>query len=114
MITINLPGAKPPSLRTLRSLHLRHLLLIRIQMLQISEKDKAQFLEEAPDPRKVTLVCGIHKYSYGSKRKPNFRFKQCSFVNSMGLIANTPPERRTEMLEMFEFTVNKLVEAAKN
>ena len=83
-------------------------------MLQISEKDKAQFLEEALDPRKVTLVCGIHKYAYGSKRKPNFRCKQCAFVNSMGLIANTPPERRMEMLEMFEFTVNKLVEAAKN
>jgi hypothetical protein len=83
-------------------------------MLQLSEKDKAAYLAEALDPNKVTLVCGIHKYAYGSKKKPNFRCKQCAFVNSMGLIANTPPERRMEMLEMFEWTCHKLVEAAKN
>lgn len=82
-------------------------------MLSLSEKDKAQFLSEALDPRKVTLTCGIHHYHYGSKKKPNFRCKQCAFVNSMGLIANTPPEKRQEMLEMFEWTVYQLVDAAK-
>lgn len=80
----------------------------------LSEKDKADYLAEALDPKKTTLTCRIHHYHYGSKKPPNFRCKQCAMVNSMGLIMNTPPERRQEMLEMFEYTVHKLVEAAKD
>lgn len=80
----------------------------------LSNKDKQQLLAECLDPRKVTLTCDTHHFYYGSKKAPNFRCKKCALVNSISLIANTPPEKRQEMLEMFEWTVHKLVEAAKN
>jgi hypothetical protein len=77
----------------------------------VSEKDAKQLLEEALDPKKVTLTCGIHHWAYGSKRKPNFRCKRCLFTMFMGLIANTPPEKRKEQVEMLEWTIHQLIEA---
>jgi len=32
----------------------------------------------------------------------------------MGLIANTPPDKRKEQMEMLEFTINELIEAKKS
>lgn len=73
-----------------------------------------KLLQEALDPQKVTLTCGIHGYAYGSKRShPNFKCKQCNMVSFMGLLANTPPEKRQETVEMLEYTIHKLVEADK-
>jgi len=32
----------------------------------------------------------------------------------MGLIANTPPDKRKEQMEMLEFTIHELIEAKKS
>ena len=80
----------------------------------ISEKDKAALISEALDPTKITLTCGQHHYAYGGKIKPNFKCKRCIFTMFMGLIANTPPDKRQDQLEMLEFTVHELIEAKKS
>jgi len=78
-----------------------------------------KLLDEALDPQKVILTCGIHNWSYGLKNKfgkpvpPNFKCKQCTMVSFMGLLANTPPEKRQETVEMLEYSVHKLIEAEK-
>lgn len=82
-------------------------------MLGISAKDKADLISEMMDPRKVVLTCGQHKYTYKGQRKPNFKCPKCNFVSFMGLICNTPPEKRQEQLEMLEFTVNTMIEEVK-
>lgn len=80
----------------------------------ISEKDKQQLISEALDPKKITLTCGVHHYAYGGKIKPNFKCKRCLFTMFMGLIANTPPEKRQEQMEMLEFSVHELIDAYKS
>ncbi len=84
-----------------------------------SKRDAEKLAAEALDPQKVHLTCGIHQWSYGQKNKqgapvpPNFKCKQCQMVSFMGLLANTPPDRRQETVEMLEYTVHKLIEAEK-
>jgi hypothetical protein len=73
----------------------------------------AKLIEEALDPNKVTLSCGIHNYFYSRTSKPNFKCKQCMMVSFMGLLANTPPEKREETVEMLEYTIHHLIEADK-
>jgi len=34
-------------------------------------------------------------------------------VSFMGLLANTPPDRRQETVEMLEYSIHKLIEAEK-
>ena|SRR6266705_340196 len=80
----------------------------------LSKKDQEQLISEALDPKKVTLTCGKHTYAYGGKTKPNFRCKRCMFTMFMGLIANTPPDKRQEQMEMLEFSVHELIEAKKS
>jgi hypothetical protein len=72
-----------------------------------------KLIDEALDPEKVTLSCGIHNYFYSRTAKPNFKCKQCMMVSFMGLIANTPPEKREETVEMLEYTIHQLIEADK-
>lgn len=79
----------------------------------ISEKDKAALIAEAMDPQKVTLTCGKHHFVYGGKLKPNFKCKRCMFTLFLGLIANTPPDRRQDQVEMLEETIHKLIESSK-
>ena len=84
-----------------------------------SKRDAEKLASEALDPQKVHLTCGIHQWSYGSKNKhgqtipPVFKCKQCMMVSFMGLIANTPPDKRQETVEMLEYSVHKLIEAEK-
>lgn len=80
----------------------------------ISERDKAALISEALDPQKVTLTCGVHHFAYGSKTKPNFKCKRCLFTLFMGLIANTPPDKRKEQMDMLEYSVHELIEAHKS
>lgn len=88
-------------------------------MSLFSKRDAEKLASEALDPNKVLLTCGIHNWSYGQKNKfgkpvpPNFKCKQCQMVSFMGLLANTPPDRRQETVEMLEYTVHKLMEAEK-
>ena len=79
----------------------------------LSQKEKAEVLAEALDKDKVTLVCGIHNYVYGSKKPPVFKCARCMMVTFMGLLANTPASKRQETLEMLEYSTHKLVEADK-
>jgi hypothetical protein len=67
---------------------------------------------------KVLLTCGIHQWSYGQKRNgkpvpPNFSCARCQMVSFMGLLCNTPPEKREETVEMLEYTIHHLIEADK-
>jgi hypothetical protein len=80
----------------------------------ISEKDKQQLLSEALDPTKITLTCGQHAYAYGGSVSPNFKCKKCLFTMFIGLLANTPPEKRMEQMEMLEFSVHELIEAKQS
>lgn len=82
-------------------------------MALLSQKDRDQLVSEALDPKKVTLTCGIHHYAYGGRLKPNFKCKQCMMVCFMGLIANTPPEKRKEQMEMLEYSVHELIDLEK-
>jgi hypothetical protein len=77
----------------------------------ISKKDAEALIAEAMDPKRVVLTCGAHHYVYGGVKKPNFKCKRCVFTMFMGLICNTPPDKRDEQLEMLEFTVHELLEA---
>lgn len=80
-------------------------------MALVSDKDKAALIAEAMDPKKVTLTCGTHSYAYGGKLPPNFKCKKCIFTMFLGLIANTPPDKRQDQVEMLEEVVHKMVEA---
>lgn len=77
----------------------------------LTEKDKQQLISEVMDPHKVTLTCGLHHYAYGGKLKPNFKCKRCMFTMFMGLIANTPPDKRLDQMDMLEESVHGLLEA---
>jgi len=80
-------------------------------MSLITQQDKEKLLNEVFDKDKVFLTCGIHKWAYGSKRQPTPGCKQCWMASFVGLLANTPPNKRLEVLEMLEYSINKLVEA---
>ena len=81
----------------------------------ISAKDKAALISEAMDPQKVTLICSTHNFAYGSKgTKPNFKCKRCLFTMFMGLVANTPPENRKEVMDMLEAEVHSMIEMSKS
>ena len=80
----------------------------------LTETDKQKMLDEMLDPQKVVLTCGIHNWSYGSKKPPVFKCPECWKASFIGLIANTPPNRRLEVMEMLEYSIHKLVEADKN
>jgi hypothetical protein len=87
-------------------------------MSLFSRKDAEKLASEALDPEKVVLTCGIHNWSYGLKLNgqpvpPVFKCKQCQMVSFMGLLANTPADKRQETVEMLEYTVNKLIEAER-
>jgi hypothetical protein len=70
-----------------------------------------KLIDEALDPEKVVLQCGIHNVTYSRTMKPNFKCKQCLMVMFMGLMCNTPPEKRQETLEMLEESIHHLIEA---
>lgn len=80
----------------------------------ISEKSKEALISEALDPKKVTLTCGAHSYAYGGKLKPNFKCKKCMFTMFLGLVANTPPDNRKEMMDMLEAEVHSMIEMSKS
>lgn len=68
----------------------------------------------------VQLVCGIHNHVYGAKdpltggpKLPNFKCSRCMFVEYMGLIVNTPPEKREETVEMLTRSAHQLAQADK-
>lgn len=68
--------------------------------------------ERNADPYKIHLTCKTHGYIYGVRGSyPNFRCKECSMVSFWGLMGNTQPEKRLEVMEMLEYTTNKLIEA---
>lgn len=79
----------------------------------LTAEDKQKMLAEVFNKDKFVLVCPQHKWAYGSKRPPNFKCKQCQMISFVGLMCNTPPNRREEVLEMLEYSVNHLVEADK-
>jgi hypothetical protein len=83
-------------------------------MSVLTEKDKAQLIAEAMDPHKVTLTCGQHSYAYGGKTRPNFKCKRCMFTMFMGLVANTPPDNRKEVMDMLEAEVHSMIEMSKS
>ena len=88
-------------------------------MSLFERKDAEKLASEALDPQKVILTCGIHNWSYGLKDRfgkpvpPNFKCRQCTMVSFMGLLANSPPDKRIEIVEMLEYTIHKLIEAEK-
>ena len=83
-------------------------------MAILSKKDQEQLLSEAMDPRKVTLTCGLHSYAYGGKTPPNFKCKRCLFTMFMGLVANTPPADRKDVMDMLEAEVHSMIEMSKS
>jgi|ERR1035437_352427 hypothetical protein len=83
-------------------------------MAIISEKDRAALLAEVMDPHKVTLTCGLHHYAYGGTAKPNFKCKRCMFTMFMGLVANTPPDSRKDVMDMLEAEVHSMIEMSNS
>lgn len=85
----------------------------------LTQKQKENVISGALDKDKVTLVCEQHQHVYGSKnadgspKKPVFGCKQCMFVEYLGLIVNTPEDKRQETLEMLEYSAHKMIEAEK-
>jgi hypothetical protein len=88
-------------------------------MSLFTRRDAEKLAQEALDPEKVILTCGIHQWSYGQRNKlgepvpPHFNCRQCEMVSFMGLLSNTPPDRRQETVEMLEYSIHKLIEAEK-
>jgi hypothetical protein len=83
-------------------------------MSVISDKDKADLISLAMDPKKVTLTCGQHNYAYGGKIKPNFKCKKCMFTMFLGLVANTPPDSQKDVMDMLEAEVHSMIEMSKS
>ena len=78
----------------------------------LSNLQKEQILSEVTKmDSKFVLACSIHKRGYGSKKPPVFNCKECQMVQLVGLICNTPPDKRMETLEMLEYSTHKLIEA---
>ena len=73
----------------------------------------AEVLTEVFDKDKFNLVCEKHHWSYGSKIPPNFKCKKCTMVGFVGLMCNTPPSKRAELMDALESSVHKLVERDK-
>lgn len=82
-------------------------------MLTAKDKD-AVLAEVTKKDGKFVLACSIHKRGYGSKKPPVFNCKECQMVQLVGLICNTPPEKRQQTLEMLEYSTRKLIEADNN
>jgi hypothetical protein len=61
------------------------------------------------DKDKFMLVCDRHKRAYGSKKPPNFKCKMCAMVEFVGLICNTPPEKREETVAALEHFTQELL-----
>jgi hypothetical protein len=80
----------------------------------LTQQQKEAIIGEiAKKDGKFVLACSVHKRGYGSKKPPKFDCKECQMVQLVGLICNTPPEKRMETLEMLEYSTNKLIEADK-
>jgi len=73
----------------------------------------AEVLTEVFDKDKFNLVCDVHHWAYGSKTPPNFKCKKCTMVSFVGLMCNTPPSKRAELMDALESSVHKLVERDK-
>ncbi len=81
----------------------------------LSNRQREQLIAEiTKKDGKFVLACSIHKRGYGSKRPPVFDCKECQMVQLVGLICNTPPDKRVETLEMLEYSTHKLIEAERN
>lgn len=72
-----------------------------------------EVLTEIFDKDKFALVCDVHHWAYGSKRPPNFRCKKCAMVSFVGLLCNTPPSKREELVDALVSSIHKMVEADK-
>lgn len=77
-------------------------------------KDQKDILSECTDKNKFVLVCSRHGRAYGAKRPPVPGCKECYMVDFVGLVANTPPEKREEIVEMLEFSVRSLIQAERD
>jgi hypothetical protein len=80
----------------------------------LTEQDRMKVLAGVLNGDKFVLTCSKHPwYSYGSKRLPNFKCKECAMVRNVGLMCNIPPNKRLEVMEMLEYSTHKLIEAHK-
>ena len=71
----------------------------------------AEVLTEVFDKDKFNLVCNIHHFAYGSKTLPNFKCKKCTMVSFVGLMCNTPPSKRAELMDALEASIHKMIES---
>lgn len=74
-------------------------------------KDQQEILSECTNKDKFLLVCSRHGRAYGQKRPPVAGCKECYMVDFLGLMANTPPNKRLEIMEMLEYSVRSLIQA---
>jgi hypothetical protein len=79
----------------------------------LSQLEREKLLSDVLDKDKVVLTCGIHKRSYGDKRPPVFKCKQCQMVQLLGLFVNTPKEKHLELLEALEHMTAEIIQADK-
>lgn len=78
----------------------------------LSAQDKAEILSSFTDKDMVLLHCPKHHFFYGQKRQPTPGCKDCILASFVGLLANTPPSRHKEVVEMLEYSVHHIKEAA--
>lgn len=89
----------------------------------LSKQEQEKVLDELLSGKKgetVQLVCGIHNHVYGSKdpitggaKAPNFKCSRCMFVEYMGLIINTPPDKREATIAALEESARQVAQADK-
>jgi len=79
----------------------------------LSAKDKEEILKTFVDKDQVMFHCPKHNFFYGEKRQPTPGCKDCIMVSFVGLLANTPPSRHKEVVEMLEYSVHHLLEASQ-
>lgn len=82
--------------------------------MSMTPKEQADYLEQALDPRKLSMYCGLHKYYGPSKTnkeiKPHKNCARCWFVFYVHDMVSTPPHHRAERLEALEEVLHHAAE----
>ena len=83
-----------------------------MSLMTKADRDAA-IREKLQSDVKVYLTCGIHNWTYGSRKPWDFNCPQCSYAAFLGLIMSLPPNRRDEMQDALEEGIHHMVESAE-
>src|SRR2546426_1384083 len=81
-----------------------------MKMSKYTQAEQEQILSELLDPKRITVMCGLHSYIPARGTIPTEGCKQCWIAYYIDQMAQTPPHLREQRLEELESLVSKMVE----